>query len=745
MRQIFFIAAFFLLFGCTFNIPPEQKFVSADLTLARFSPQNEMACQPLDDPKPCYCMVCQNTTSWLGLFDKVKFLSSWFDSNLYEGKCEFRHCNLSDMVNFIEQDKNTQLRSFMLGGGPTHSAVDLANTYCNYSLQFSTKWLIGTQTVSPPIPKKTQAKCWLERNILPFYIYFTEGKNIDPVRTGEIAKALNGTGPVFLTTEAWLDPRDPFSVQKVKEQIDQIKANCNKCLVVLMLNGTTADRKALLKEFFGTGDIKTGAGFSQYYKKVDVVGFGILANDYPTCNPVDVIGENFLFSRFVLKNYSKPTIWLYVGVSKGNNSFNSCTWTDSQIHLFYQQLFASTQAMASSGVIGIGFYEFSDHSGPIPCDNRTKGCEFGFLDVFGNQKHPVLNSWSSLCQYFGTEQFRSLLIFSRNGYGSVCDPGQLQNNKMFRAISLEINSPKQPSYSFVAPAPKQKYIRCGDICVSDVPLKDWTIFDNTNKQFDSSHCDIYSFIEEEADKKEISALFFRAIIEQESNFDKFAVSCISKDSPNCNTANLTVAEICRLAGMPDDCGRVPGTYWNDAQIHSECPPHMKPCAFGLAQCIAYPGAYYVQNNLAMPPEIRNCGKSKSGKDYNPFDPYDSVCCGTSLFKYMLDFHPSTGWSFVNRHWNSLTECTGGVKDDKGWLAYLLAAETYYGHLPPSISSFLSQRDQNGKCQGIQHYVDYMRSVGHVYSMDVMSRYLDAIEKCGAECPGKEMQIIAQQP
>ncbi len=739
------LALLLALHGCTFNIPPSEKLAPGNMTIGKFADANDLICQPLEDSQPCYCMFCQNKTSWFGdIFRKIK-LSTWFDSTLYKGNCSFSKCNLTDFANELENSTdNLQTRAFMLGFGPSSVSTDAANLYCNYSMQLSIRWLQGNEFEPPPVPKADRAKCWLDLNTLPVYIYYTQGKNIDAVRTGEIAEEMDGVGPVMIATEAWLDSKNDAAIQKVKDQIDAIKAKCDKCMVVLTVNGSTESRKEALRKILGSGDISTGAGFSPYYDKVDVIGFGFLANDYPTCSPTDVVGENYLFSRFVLRNYSKPTIWLYVGASRGNNSKQTCLWTEEKTHNFYQQIFASSQAMASSGIIGVGFYEFSDYSGPLSCNGKKQGCGYGLLTYNGSQKHPEINTWSSRCQYFGVEQFRSPIIFSRNGYGSVCGPLQMENNRMFKATSIEFNTALGLNYSFVNKTERERYIRCGEICVSDLPLTDWQIFDNSPKGFSSGHCDLYPLIDEQADKREVSALFFRSILTQESGFDPFAVSC--RATPCLGSSyNLRAPELCLLLGLPEDCAHVPGGYWGDSQVHSDCPPQQSVCAIGMAQCIDYPGKYYVDMGMGIPEAIKNCGSSGDGTDYNPFNPADSACCGLNKLKANLD-NPTFGTrQWVDANWAELTKCEGGIKDDPGWVAYYLAANMYYGS--PSkgpFNAFLSQRDANGECSGEQHYINYLRTTyppnsqgpNADYAAHTISRYLDAIKECKSECPGK---------
>jgi len=81
--------------------------------------------------------------------------------------------------------------------------------------------------------------------------------------------------------------------------------------------------------------------FTDEYSKVDAVGFGFRANDYKDCSVENVVGTNYLFSRDILREYSKPTIWLYAGASEGNNFDGSCSWDAGMVHRFYENIYAA--------------------------------------------------------------------------------------------------------------------------------------------------------------------------------------------------------------------------------------------------------------------------------------------------------------------------------------------------------------------------------------------------------------------
>ncbi|VVC01442.1 Uncharacterised protein [uncultured archaeon] len=728
-----------LLFGCTYVGNPYGGGINAsDLlnttqsSLPAYNSGSDMICNELNDTQPCYLMVCQNSTYWLA---DLLGLNSWFDTTLEDGECRFDKVNLTEYQELANDSAdNSTIRVFMMGFGPSFTSTDKANTYCNYSLQLATKWMKGGAGAPPPVPDTRRAICWLQRNTLPVYMYYTGGQDIDPAQTLKIAEAFDGndTGPALLTTEINLDSSKPADVQAVREQIRALD-ECDGCLTVLAVR---AGDESALQQILGSPP----SYYSDLYDKVDVVGFGFLANDYPTCNLDEIIGQNYRFSRLILQNYSKPSIWLYAGISEGNNSNGICRFGPEQVHDFYKNIYALTPSFPSAGIIGVSFYEASDNSGPLNCTIGA-GCQYGIFYANGSQKHPEINSWASYCNPFASQSFRSPLLFSRNGRGAVCDT--LASDEIMSSIENAVNSPRVLSYGNltpqVSPDPNLDF-SCGEICPSESEMPRPEIYDNLAKTFASGHCQLYPQIEELADDNDVSAIYMRAIFEEESAFDPFAVSC-SKTSNCANPSHLNASKICEMAGHASNCAHVPGAYWGDSAVHSECPSGWWPCAFGISQCISLPGdsAYNTK-----------CGGSDS--TYDPFDPAEGACCGTKLFSQNL----IDARSFINTNWAELADegdggpCDGGItSEERPWAEYFLAS-TYYGigagQPLLAISKFTAQRDNvstGGDCTGKANYAEYLRNITATASIDYgyaavpMSTYISAVDVCGSDCPGKK--------
>ncbi len=710
------------------------EFVSGqDLTVPKYLNENELICRELPGNKPCYCMACSNKTSY-GPLGLGHLLDSFYDNTLVGGNCSISACNESDYQRIVHSDNSTQMRTFMLGAGQSFVSSGKASLYCNYTLQLATKWMKGGDGAPPNVPLAGRAACLLQRSMLPLYIYYTEGKAIDPARTRDIANAFEAAdaGPVFVTTEAGLNSSNDNDVASVKQQVREL-ARCDKCLTVLAVKPNDYD--ALYKVLGVPPD-----GIDQaMYGKIDAVGFGFRANDYPYCNPDRIIDENRNFSLYILRNYSLPTIWLYAGASEGNSSAGGCNWTNETVSGFYSDIVRSSDSLASSGVLGVSLYEFVDGSGPLPC-NGVQGCTFGMLAADGSQKHPMLNSWAAACQEVNVNSdYRTPLIFSRNSYGGACEAQR--NSQASLHAGQQINSNQAFSYDKVLATAKKANLGCGEVCPANTPMP--SVYDSAGTGFgNKDHCTLYPMVDEYADDFDVSATYFRAIIEQESGFEPMAVSpCVNESSNSCNKENYTMAQICELAGNPAGC-----------KASFACPTGEKPCAYGLAQCIEYPGKAYtdanpygkvvVQDPNGIPSAIAKCG----GEKYNPFDPGQSACCGAGKFAgFLRDGDGLTAEKWVNNNWAALApaNCQGGMADgEQNWAAYYIASNMYYGARWNMLSQFVDQRPCTGGSGTYNHYIDYLRNAvaspnppGTSYGAQVMSRYKAAARKdmCDSDC------------
>ena len=746
-----FLACFFALAlsGCSdlMQVQSEDLMGTSDMTPQYEQDPDNYICKGVASSLPCYCVFCNKESDWPSW---LQYLSNFFDATLREGECAVQECSRFTYDDTLSSDDNMFIRTVSVGQGPSFTSTDVGNAFCANSLQIASKWLIG-KNAPPEVPSSVRATCWLDRNILPIYMYYTEGKHIDGAKSAEIAGEFDGKGPVLLTTEVWLDSSINSRVRSVKEQIKAYDT-CQKCLTVLAVN--LSDKDALIKILddptYYTNPFDPSAPPKRLSQMVDVVGFGFRANDYESCKSEKVIGDAFAFSRYILTQYSKPTIWLYAGASEGKNVDGTCEWSTAEVRNFYQNLFALTQGMASSGILGFSLYELNDRTGPLPC-NGVQGCDFGVFRYDGTQKNPAINTWSTLCRYFsdnpdilGDEktQYRSPLVFSRNGQGGQCD--FVQNTKLFNKLSSEVNP--DPAFFETDPVVPDTTsipeIRCGETCVADHPVPDSGLYDGEpTDPFNPFHCHDLSvpgslsmIIEETADDLDISSNYYRALVEElNDGYSDILIKCVPQENVSCNPENWDMTAICQGVNDP--------SYPCFSYFTCTTDPPYKPCLFGFSQTKDYPGKRYpIPSNLM--PEIRDCG----GADYNPFNPSMSVCNGLKKFeRYLLEAS-----AFLETNWEELGRCDSDfTEDDRPWAAYFLATYLYNNEsmgdasvnyaptatLPP-ISEWISAfRDKNGQCTGgdDNNYIHYVRYRFSNFPSRVMSRYFSALHFCDSNC------------
>ena len=183
------------------------------------------------------------------------------------------------------------------------------------------------------------------------------------------------------------------------------------------------------------------------------------------------------------------------------------------------------------------------------------------------------------------------------------------------------------------------------------------------------------------------------------------------------------------------------------------PPDQKPCAYGIAQCIEYPGKYYADNGIALTDQRMQYIKGCGGYNYNPFDPGMSACCGAKKFgenlrgQYGAENYIKNNWDYIKSSQEGGKCAEGMNSDEKGWAAYYLASNMYFGAEWAKINDFLLQPDYDNCCansqQGAcyQNYIEYLRArttslpaPGNAYGAQVMSRFRAAVTTCSSDCP-----------
>ncbi len=689
--KVLFAIAILLVFGYTYNENiPKNKFIG-------FSPkQFTLNADDIQDypPGACFAMVCKNKTPQFPY-------NLFFDASLKNSECSFQACNEVEYNKFMNGSyKNQSIRLFMFGIGHSFFSFSNANAYCNNSMKLSVKWLVGGKDFDYSLPTKDRAECFLDKNILPTYILYSNFENVNVTRAGKIAKILNGTGPAILVSEAELDNSDPSRYETVKNQIIQMKSNCPKCLIALgvKLNGTS--EYDVINKLFS--DVT-------FRNNVDIVAYGINSHYFKDCNSDKLIWYGMKYSHYLLHTYSKPSLITYVLFDEAESSDKSCIWSNISVSNGYSNLYVHANDFTSNGIIGVSVYSLYG-GGPLVCEN----CEFIDINSLLNPKistyEPRFSNYFGFCQAYYTHLTGDApnvipLVYStgsRNcNYAWNSNFGRFigGSDMEIKPINLyEID--KIQLFSFCAScikngtAPNSIETANGfsDYCYSNSPI-----------------------IELAADNFDMDPTLLRAAAWQESTFNNCSVSEVKIENDGCNPLGLS-----SIFNSETKCA------YNVKESGN------KICAYGLIQVIEYPSEIYEKNNLNLPTVARVCGKITNNKiDFNPFRPYDSAC--GYAYKFMNNNLPAAR-NLVNLNIDKL-DIKPEDESKKEWISIFLALYGIYGQgsmlQQDWIDKFAIQKDiQCSDCIvgcdvgcGNKDFFTYVKyHLRYNYGYDVLAKY-----------------------
>ncbi len=693
----------------------------------------------------CMAMLCQNVTPQFPY-------NIFYDSSLKGGNCSFLPCNETQYNDTITgKYTGVSVRLFMFGAGQSFLPFADANVYCNNSMKMSVKWLIGTNYSTYPMAKKERAECFLDKNVIPTYILYSNFTNINATRAGEIAANLNGAGPAIIVSEADLDNSNASNYPLVKNEIITMKAKCPKCLIALgiKLNGSS--------EYNVTQELFRDSAFMQ---SVDIVAYGVNSHYFSECNPDLLLWYAVNYSKFLLFNYTKPSLISYALFDAGNSSDGSCRWYNETVGNGYSELYADVGTFAGNGIIGASLYSFYG-IGPFQCEdcafmdpNSATCSPSGYNPV---QLNPRFFNYMGFCQayYSGIgENISGIMppVFS-NGSNN-CNYAFNSNILRYLNVSDTEIKPLVP-YQITASKP---FFQCAG-CTGNGTIP--TEFKAVPTPSTSQCTDYKPSIEIAADNFDMDPALLRAAVWQESNFNKCAVSYVPKSNMNCNPLNLT--------DIPDPDPKCPCTfaqqdlYTDPASANPVSPctatgtgEVCKPCAFGLAQVIEYPWVVYKDNPLLpVPDPVRMCAMKLTQDgypDFDPFRPYDGPCA--YAYKFMVINLPKS-YAFINTGGNLVKLDAATDQNKKDWFATFFALDLMFGHQGKPgcykltdvsqqdwIDDFANQKDRtdcasnpvvcmgettaNPDCCGNKDFMKYVKFCEHngsfSYAYDVIDKY-----------------------
>ncbi|MFH1306770.1 MAG: hypothetical protein ABIH83_03925, partial [Candidatus Micrarchaeota archaeon] len=442
MKQASILASSFILLsllfslGCISNIDDEDKLNSTiDFNVDEYINKIE---GPLPGDTPCSCMVC--TQEDISVAERALFKLNPFDSKLIENalvgsECTFLPCNKTvyeDTIKYFDEKKGVwgdckiegedyscAPRFFMIGQGTSSAEFSLAQRYSQGRLTMPVIWAYPKKEgEAPTFPKPKTLMCHLAKNQMPIVVWYSNGKKINHPSYSNMLSSFNKPnddidGPIMVTTEALIDPYNyddkgnpTFNMQlmqKIESQINTIKTQCPKCLVVLAFKPTfnssglpdmcpidyflsyktlidpppedPFDCKPLYPSSSDYNSRPSASAFTSYGDKIDLIGIGFIANnnnEMKSCNPMTDITRHLAYSRQILKSYRTPSVWYAIGMSAGPTLTNGCSFTENDVSDANNYLMRHIDGFVASGVIGYAPYKFLDSfsSLPLPCTSQ---------------------------------------------------------------------------------------------------------------------------------------------------------------------------------------------------------------------------------------------------------------------------------------------------------------------------------------------------------------------------------------
>lgn len=444
----------------------------------------------------------------------------------------------------------------MLGQGPTFADFGDANGYCSNRLSLAVSWLIGNPNLSYRRPDPAVSMCELRQGVLPLYILYSNGQNIDIPRSREIASILatqgryvsqarftsGPVGPAIITTEIDFNRSQ---VQQIKDQINAIYEGCGN---------TQTDHRCLIAVAPKINDYESldlVLNDPTVNSRVDLVAFGINSNYIDvgsscTIPSGDVMEQTVRFASYALYNKSKPSVIPYIMIdAKGSDFDHSCNWTEGAMIDTYSALMQrGVLYLPQKGVIGMAPYAFNNTQygglNPLNC----KDCALG-------KNSARMRSWFGGCQAYTnitsrtpTGTLRStptpgtLLVFG-NTSGTYCEQGTdasfVFSGLTFGsgAVDRDFTAPQSANYNASL---NNSILRC-DSCATtqfgspqDFGFNFGTIGGSADQL--TLGCNAYPEIDRFASMRGLDPNLIRAFITSESGFNKCEVARVCRRGYN---------------------------------------------------------------------------------------------------------------------------------------------------------------------------------------------------------------------
>lgn len=716
--------AFLLAAGCLNHISSSQNYVNDYVQHMNTTPISDSALTQNCLGANCVCMVCQKGTEFF----------PWFTS-LVGGYCYFdKDCKPEKFQSIGSGGYGKDLipNYFRLGQGPSFADFGAANGYCNTRLGMAVQWLVGSKTMPYPLPSASRAVCMLDKGVMPVYILYSNGENIDARQTLQIAKVL-GTGgqdvatgrltvkpvgPVVVTTEM---NYDVSQAEAVKTQIENINTGCGNdrstnppkiyCQVALAPKlGDYDALNAVMVDDPAACNLKptdpASCKPSAISKQVDLIAYGIDSR-YPdlidSCSSPSLAWDAAVeFSEYALhREGGKPSIIPYVLFDADlSTDSNGCIWNDISLMNGHSAFFATySQVLPQAGVIGVAPYSFTSTASSLANPLACTDCALG-------KNNERMSSWYGGCQAYTEQSINTgqdtdtspqpgtFIRFPDQASGSC--------NENFNA-AFQVNQMTFTDNDFLSPEQQKMekgadtLWRC-DACISEnvsgAPFNFGPV-----PSLPLTYCDSFPELDYFANQFSVDPSYVRAIVAKESTFNPCQAAKVCKansGTTGCFDTDDSTNDECYSQGfnkISDPAGTC------SFQSSTAATPNWRWCGLGLMQSLEppidyWPDSYQPVGKTGDPAHVAiyndalrrgldirlDLAKACNPTSFNPFNAADSACVGTMKLAEKLRDAAEKVRKYHNDSGVNLLDWEAGTDKDQVFIAYV-AANLYAGTWP----------------------------------------------------------------
>jgi len=517
----------------------------------------------------CWCMVCMNSTTF----------PLWPMTSMLGQRCYMeKDCKLDTFLDLRNKSKtkDRDVKQFMIGQGPSFSDFAQSKPFCSNASDMAVQWLVGGNKTTYTLPGADRAECMIQKSIIPVYVLYSKGLNINATRAGQIANVLatggrdylgllpvkEHVGPVIIVTEIDFNKSDASLVA------DEVKAINDKCNPKRK-DGEVYCWVAVAPKFNDTAALDAVMQIAGP-ENVDLVAYGINGKYALSCDGSLIRQQALSFSSYALYHWDKPSIIPYIMFDNtGSNIDNTCDWNEQELVSAYgAMLSGGARDWVARGAIGMAPYMYSTSQ---PGVANPLGC----TDCALNKTAERMRAWFGWCQKYtwydnGATQhqsMRDLIVFS-NGTGGSClfaEQGDymasmswqdtMRNKDILNALTPPLASAGNELFSCDECLIKNDTLLTKPPFGLDVTLAN---FKSKNGAAPSKDiCEKYPEIDRWASNRNLDPTLVRAFIYTESNFERCAAARVcSSECYNTNACSADEKAQCLHAvtgGGYDEC------------------------------------------------------------------------------------------------------------------------------------------------------------------------------------------------